>query len=84
MYSLNFDKNAKDFLKKLDKPEQKRILDKLEQLKTNPELGKPLTGNLIGLWSLRIGDKRAIYQIFHDKLIVLVIKIGHRKNIYED
>ena len=84
MYSLNLDKKAKDFLKKLDKPEQKRILDKLEQLKTNPELGKPLTGNLTGLWSLRIGDKRAIYQIFHDKLMVLVIKIGHRKNIYED
>ncbi|MCX6748371.1 MAG: type II toxin-antitoxin system RelE/ParE family toxin [Candidatus Pacearchaeota archaeon] len=82
MYSLNLDKNAKIFLKKLDKPEQERILDKLEDLKKNPELGKPLTGNLAGLWSLRIGDYRAIYQIRNLELLILVLKLGHRKNIY--
>lgn len=82
MYSVNLDKNVKIFLKKLDKPEQERILDKLDNLKTNPELGKPLTGNLTGLRSLRIGDYWAIYRILHEKLIVFVIKVGHRKNIY--
>ena len=83
MYFLNLDKDAKAFLKKLDKFEEKRILNKLEDLKDNPELGKPLTGNLAGLWSLRIGKYRALYRILNDKLIIIVLDIGHRKKIYE-
>lgn len=83
MYSLNLDKNATIFLKKLDKSEQERILKKLEGLKNNPELGKPLTGNLAGLWSLRIGKYRALYRILNNNLIIIILDIGHRKNIYE-
>jgi mRNA interferase RelE/StbE len=83
MYSLNLHKDAIAFLKKLDKFEEKRILNKLDDLKDNPELGKPLTGNLAGLWSLRIGKYRALYRILNDKLIILVLDIGHRKNIYD-
>ena len=83
MYSLTLDKNAETSLKKLDKFEQERILNKLEGLKDNPQLGKPLTGNLAGLWSLRIGKYRALYKIFKDKLIIIVLDIGHRKNIYD-
>ena len=83
MYPLTLDKNAETSLKKLDKFEQERILNKLEGLKDNPQLGKPLTGNLAGLWSLRIGKYRALYKIFKDKLIIIVLDIGHRKNIYD-
>lgn len=83
MYSLNLDKNAKIFLKKLDKSEQERILNKLDDLKDNVELGKPLTGNLAGLWSLRIGKYRALYRILNYKLVIIVLDIGHRKDIYE-
>lgn len=82
-YEVILADEAEDFLKKCDKSVRNRILDKLENLKTNPELGKPLTANLAGLWSLRIGDHRAIYQIKNNELVVFVIKIGHRKNIYE-
>jgi len=82
MYFLNLDKNAKKFLKKLDKFEQEKILKKLEDLRNNPELGKPLTANLAGLWSLRTGKYRALYRILNDKLIILILDIGHRKNIY--
>lgn len=84
MYSVNLDDNAVKFLKKTDKSEGKRILDKLESLKDNPELGKPLTGNFAGLWNLRIGKYRALYRILNDRLIIVVIRIGHRKNVYED
>ena len=83
MHSVNLDKNAKTFLKKLDKFEQEKILNKLENLKDNPKLGKPLTGNLVGLWSLRVGKYRALYRILHEKLIVIVLDIDHRKNIYD-
>ena len=54
----------------------------IDALKEDPELGKPLTVHLTGLWSLRIGDYRAIYQIDNNQLLIFVIKIGHRKKIY--
>lgn len=82
MYNLEFDKKAADFLRKLDKNIKQRIAEKIDLLKENPELGKPLTANLAGLWSLRIGDYRAIYQIRHNELIILVLKLEHRKNVY--
>ena len=75
---------ANDFLKKLENPIEKRIKEKLKELSNNPELGKPLVGKLAGLWSLRVGDYRAIYQIRKSELLVLVLKVGHRKNIYEN
>ena len=82
MYQINLDKKAKNFLKKLQKNESNKITQKLEELKQNPFLGKPLTANLSGHFRLRIGKYRAIYRIFQNKLIILVLNIGHRKNIY--
>lgn len=82
MYEIVFQSKAEKFLKKLDKFEQNIIANKLEQLMVNPRLGKPLVANLAGLWSLRIGKYRAIYQIVDNKLVIYVLNIGHRKNIY--
>jgi mRNA interferase RelE/StbE len=82
MFEIRLEQNAEKFLKKLDESYRKRIISKLKDLSQNPELGKPLTANLAGLWSLRIGDYRAIYQIQKDKLVIFVLKLGHRKNIY--
>jgi mRNA interferase RelE/StbE len=82
-YEVILTEEAERFLKKCDKPVRDRILDKLEKLREDPRLGKPLTASLAGFWSLRIGDYRAIYQIKDNELIITVIKIGHRKNIYE-
>jgi len=73
---------AEDFVKKCDKVIRNRILKSLRRLGDEPEIGKPLTSILTGLWSLRIGDYRAIYQIKNNELTVVVIRIGHRKNIY--
>ena len=71
------------FLSKLkDREDKSRIEKKLKGLKENPEIGKPLTGKLAGLWSLRFGKFRALYQIRRDELLVLVLDIGPRKNIY--
>jgi mRNA interferase RelE/StbE len=83
MYNIIFEKKALDFFTKLDKTNQERIGRKIELLKNNPQLGYPLIGNLSGLWKLRIGDYRVLYKIKNEQLIVLVIKIGHRKNIYD-
>ena len=83
MYSVEFSENAADFIRKLDKNTQKRITKKIEELKENPYLGKSLVGNLAGLWKLRIGDYRVTYKLEREKLIIFIIKVGHRKNIYD-
>ena len=73
---------SEKFIKKCDKQIRNRIIKSLRKLEKEPESGKPLTSILTGLWSLRIGDYRAIYQIKNSELIVVVIRIGHRKNVY--
>jgi len=82
MYEVILENPAEKFLKKINAKEQERIIEKLRLLKENPHLGIPLIGDLSGLWKLRIGDYRAIYKIEKEKLIVFVLKIGHRKNVY--
>jgi mRNA interferase RelE/StbE len=70
--------------KALSKNEEKtRITEKLKQLKTCPEkAGKRLKHS--EYYSLRIGDYRAIYEINTNKKQVIILYIGHRKNVYDD
>lgn len=78
------DRAKKDFAK-LDKHIQIQIFKKLkfiESLNDPKDDGKPLAGNLLGLWRYRSGDYRILAQILDDKLIILVVKISHRKNVY--
>lgn len=50
----------------------------------NPRIhGKGLTANRVGQWRYRIGDYRLLCDIQDDKLIIIMIQIGHRRNIYE-
>lgn len=79
------DRAKKDFAK-LDKHIQIQIFKKLkfiESLNNPKDDGKPLARNLLGLWRYRSGDYRILAQILDDKLIILVVKISHRKNIYD-
>jgi len=83
MYNLTFSSGARKFFRKLTNSDKRQIGKKIEELKQNPELGKPLTGKLSGLWSLRIGKFRVLYQVRKNELIILILKIGHRKNVYD-
>lgn len=69
-------------LSKMDTGVKKRIQSSIEErLAENPaEFGKPLRYSAKGLWSLRVGDWRVVYQILGEK--VLVLRIGHRKEVY--
>jgi len=82
MYEIILKKPALRFLKKLDKKQKREVIQKIEKLRDNPKIGKPLVGNLSGLWSLRIDKYRTIYQIKQEQLIVFILDVGHRKNIY--
>jgi mRNA interferase RelE/StbE len=69
------------------KTQEKKILDFVDfriALRENPrDIGKVLKGQKLGeFWRYRVGDYRVIYSIKHDKLQVLVVEIGNRKEIY--
>jgi mRNA interferase RelE/StbE len=74
-------------IKKLDFPIQKRILDwlndRIEGCKNPRHFGEPLKGEYSGFWRYRIGDFRIICDIQDDMLVVLVLTIGHRRQIYK-
>jgi len=82
-YSVFFTKEAKRNVEKLD-PSIKRIIKKaIESLAVNPAKGKPLAYDLAGLHSLRTAHYRVIYRIREKQLIIIVIAVGHRKEIYK-
>jgi mRNA interferase RelE/StbE len=74
-------------LEKLDNAIKKRIQKFLHERVLrydNPKTSaKELSGNLSGLLSYRVGDYRIICEIHDDILLVLVVRIGHRKDVYE-
>jgi len=82
MYEILFHKNAQRQLEKLTKDMQIRVLSVLDRIKVTPHSH---TKRLVGTpyFRVRIGDYRAILDIQNDKLVVIVIEIGHRKNIYD-
>ncbi|ADG71570.1 type II toxin-antitoxin system RelE/ParE family toxin [Brachyspira murdochii] len=84
---VSITKTSKKSLEKLDNTIQKRILDFLSDLETleNPRIkGKSLKGELKEYWRYRVGDYRILSKIIDNELIILVIDIGHRKNIYNN
>ena len=82
MYSIQIEKNAEDFLKKLQKKDAEMILNKIYSIRENPyRFLKRLQGEK--LWRLRIGDYRAKVDIIISMNKIIVIRIGHRKNIYD-
>ena len=78
--------SAKHDLKKLDKPVQKRIAaflqSRLASLDDPKQLGKALLGQYAGYWRYRVGDYRLICHVENEELIILVVEIGHRKDVY--
>ena len=86
-YKVYFTKQFEKSFKKLDRYTMKMIkawIEKNIQNCENPRLhGKALSHNLRGLWRYRIGDYRLICEIRDDELIILALKVSHRKDIYE-
>ena len=85
-YKINFSETSLKQLRKLDSLSRKRILNYVSDVLTkieNPRiLGKALTGDLKGLWRYRIGNFRIVCQIQDNSLLILILKIAHRKEIY--
>jgi len=82
MYELVFEKRALNYLNKLENNIKRRIWNKLQQCKLDPfRFLKPLIQ--IEGFKLRVGDYRVIIDVQEKIKILHILKIGHRKNIYE-
>lgn len=85
-YSIEFDKNAFKYLQKLDKSTRTRIVHSLQILSENPfnsELDIKRMQGAIDEFRLRVGSYRIVYSLENDKLLIFVIKIGSRGDVYK-
>jgi mRNA interferase RelE/StbE len=85
-WQIEITRTAEKQITKLDRAAQRSILDFLrERVRTVPDprqLGKPLRGDKKDLWRYRVGDYRIICDIQDERLVILVVRVGHRKEIY--
>jgi mRNA interferase RelE/StbE len=81
-YAILIEKSAQKALAKLPQPIQDRIIQAIWSLAEIPRPSdvKKLTGR--DAWRIRIGDYRVIYEIHDKELRILVLMIGHRKDVY--
>ena len=86
-WAYSFDERALRELQKLDRQAQRDILAYLDKRVAGTEdprrFGKPLRATLTGLWRYRVRDYRLICQIQDQQLLVLVVSVGHRKDVYD-
>lgn len=87
VWKVKYSDGAKRELKKLDKLAARRILDYMDErvgrLEDPRVLGKALTGNLGTYWRYRVGDYRVLCSIEDAEVLVLVLKVAHRREVYE-
>ncbi|UYP46951.1 hypothetical protein NEF87_003236 [Candidatus Lokiarchaeum ossiferum] len=83
MFEIQFSKKAIKALKDLPRPISKRIFEKISELKESPYQNSIKKLATQPYFRLRVGDYRVIFAILKKELIILVIKIAHRKKIYK-
>lgn len=81
-FSIRIKKSAARELKRLARPDRIRIVAAIDRLAETPHLGTALKGDFRGLRRVRVGDHRVVYEVRDDELIVLVVRIAHRRDVY--
>jgi len=84
MYYVRILDSAIRELARLDKPVGRRIVERINwlALRVDKIRLEPLKGELAGLYKLRVGDYRVIYEILHEERTIVIHAIGHRREIY--
>ena len=86
-WKIDLSDDAKDDLANVGTAEARRILkflnDRVRQRDNPRSIGEALTGSLAGLWRYRVGNYRIVCEIQDQKVVVLVVRIGHRSKIYK-
>ena len=81
-YAIRIKASAAKELKRVVKPDRTRIVAAIDRLAENPFLGNVLKGDMRGLRRLRVGDYRVIYEVREAVLVVLVVRVAHRRDVY--
>ncbi len=85
-WTIEYAESIKKTVRKLDTQERQRIRafleERLASLADPRSIGKSLSGSLAGLWRYHVGDYRIIARIEDDRMVVLVVRIGPRKEVY--
>ena len=81
-YSLRIKASAAKALARIDKPNRVRLIEAIDRLRVEPAAGAALKGEFAGLRRLRVGGYRVIYEVIHQELVVLVVRVGHRGAVY--
>ena len=82
-YSVEIRRKAQKELAKITQPYRTKIIETIKELEKSPypHNCKKLSGR--EAWRIRVGDYRIIYEVNGEKLIILIIKVGHRREIYK-
>ena len=86
MYKIDVGRQAEKDLEKVFRSDRKlyqRFLSAFDALARDPLQGKPLHGELRGLMSYRMGSYRVLYEIRRKQLVVVIIDLGYRREIYD-
>ena len=81
-YSVRIKRSATSDLAQIARPDRERILYAIDRLGEQPHAGYPLKGDLRGLRRIRVGDYRVMYEVLDDELVVLVVRVAHRREVY--
>ena len=81
-YSVRIKRTAAKELAGIPQPARTRVVHAIDSLLEQPLAGSLLKGGLRGLRRLRVGDYRIVYELLDDELIVLVVRVAHRRDAY--
>lgn len=81
-YRILYTQEAARRIGDLDGVIKERIRKAIIRLSEHPELGKRLTGILSDRWSYRVGDWRILYKLRKSELVILILTVGHRREVY--
>ena len=81
-YSIRIRNSARRELALLPREDRERVIAAIDALGEQPLAGSPLKGGLRGLRRQRVGDYRILYELLEDELVILVVRVAHRRESY--
>ena len=81
-YSLKIKSSALEEIKRLPRDDRHRVVGAIDGLREQPHQGALLKGMHTGLRRIRVGHYRVIFEVRNDALVILVLRVGHRRDVY--
>lgn len=81
-YRVRIKRSAAKSLRRIDRPDRERLVRAIDRLAEEPHAGGVLKGEFTGLRRIRVGTYRIVYEIHEGDLVVLVVRVAHRRDAY--